>query len=623
MSHWPLPLIQPAHRLSSASIGNYFSFEMPLITSQLFKEGVDNQNEREIQEECRSNEGGIHQSLQQHTFSKEQHQDYYSFEEFHDQDEDDDMLTAQNQLTPELPQKSHLRASKIFDNLSLNLPDIGKNNDDGQESLYSNPLDLYLSSEEDGSASGDDYEDVVSDEENGNKSTAVRRQSYEETATVISFKCLKPHLVEINHRHLSPASYALDSLSQRPNSVFSSRSQPLLTTLPPRSSSRPTSSRPPLSLNTSSSTSTNPQIQPSFLSNDPYPNESPNSIRSLTTVPSRPSTSSPQTAKSEKSSTGWNSLRAVSRTFAIARKKVSVPAINLAYNSGAIPQRNSLSPLPSYQASTSSASLFSTETNTPLPISARRRSQTFDRLIRPSSKDERRGSQYSGRYEYGSEEWKALASPAYMLGSSRSENDNSMIPRQQTSPVDISVSPVEEIIPLARRNRSYTTSQASSQSRSTETKTESQQSIPAMPSSSSSALSEEMKQSRRMTTMPDYSRAGKVARERAEQRKSSAGLMSPGNEVVGNTYDIVKSVATGGAEIRKDGGKVVRGKTSMALLGLRRGGVKAWASNPYSINLSLYLPCYMYGERKALYVRWKLRAMGGGVWAGVWFNHIW
>lgn len=529
---------------------------------------------------------------------------------------------------PELPPKSRLRTSRILDNVSIDLQDVGRRKLEDDASLYSNPHESYLSSEEDGSASGDDYESVASDsDQKGKQSTnSSRRSSHEETARAVSLRCVKPQLVDITHHQQSVSNSLLHSINERRrSSVSSSKSPSVLTvtaTHPKRHSSL---ARPTLSLDiyaTPKPSETPPeQTHPSFLSKDPFP-ESAASITSPNPMLARSSTSSSLTPKSVRHHSHWSSLRAMSRTLTLARKKTSMPKINLAYTADVVPKHATPSPSiaisPAMTSSSPSSSTLSFDcagANTSTS-SYRRRSQALEKLMAYTMSRESRSQ---------SEDWSNDTSPILLIQS------NTELPRQSipAPPVEETIAPVPSIARHpstatrleAHQQRSSTTSQAFSSldvksrswarssveqtNREDSTSITSTQSTPTTFTISSSSTSElpfspkELRSSKRMTTFSDYSRSSRTAREqsRGSDHTDHPPVLRPESEtVISKTHqDIIKSVTTlipveGGVVERRDrdhsssnhrDSRRLRPTGSMALLsgmgvGLRRSkGVRA------------------------------------------------
>lgn len=158
--------------------------------------------------------------------------------------------------TPALPQRSDKRASRLLENVMLELQSLdgSKQKEEDKVSIVpeSDPHELYLSSEEDASFS-DDYDDSISDfEEDMNledaeaarasSSRASSRKSQEDTARIVSFISVgKPQIVDIYVPNTSPST-AAKRLSQNLESVNSCDTTP--TSSPQKSTRRP----PPLKL---------------------------------------------------------------------------------------------------------------------------------------------------------------------------------------------------------------------------------------------------------------------------------------------------------------------------------------------------------------------------------------
>jgi len=157
---------------------------------------------------------------------------------------------------PALPQRSDKRASRLLENVMLELQSLdgSKQKEEDKMSLVqeSDPHELYLSSEEDASFS-DDNDDSISDfEEDMNledaeaarasSSRASSRKSQEDTARIVSFISVgKPQIVDIYVPNTSPTT-AGKRLSQNLETVNSCDTTP--TSSPQRTTRRP----PPLKL---------------------------------------------------------------------------------------------------------------------------------------------------------------------------------------------------------------------------------------------------------------------------------------------------------------------------------------------------------------------------------------
>ncbi|KAI1852410.1 hypothetical protein JX265_011043 [Neoarthrinium moseri] len=149
---------------------------------------------------------------------------------------------------PALPQKSSLRASRILDSLKLS------SIESATQSLNTRH-DVYLSSEEDGSSSADDFSDYDWESSSeGSEKSHMRRKSYEDTARVVSvIYSGKPCIVDLP----SPRRSTSPSTTEGSDSESGSSSSP-------STSSVSVESRPP---RTSSLAQSN---QPAFLRDDPY-----------------------------------------------------------------------------------------------------------------------------------------------------------------------------------------------------------------------------------------------------------------------------------------------------------------------------------------------------------------
>jgi hypothetical protein len=153
---------------------------------------------------------------------------------------------------PALPQRSEKRASRLLENVMLELQNLGgstqKEGDKISIVQESDPHELYLSSEEDASLS-DDYDDSLTDFEEGtssevpeatraSSSRASSRKSQEDTARVVSIISVgKPQIVNIYVPNTSPST-ADKRLSLNLENLTSFNTTP--TPSPPRSTRRPT-----------------------------------------------------------------------------------------------------------------------------------------------------------------------------------------------------------------------------------------------------------------------------------------------------------------------------------------------------------------------------------------------
>lgn len=345
---------------------------------------------------------------------------YENFEEFDEEDEcvDSDMEGSiihrgrpkKAVKAPALPQRSEKRTSMLLQNVMLELQSLDGSREKEADNVSivqeSDPLELYLSSEEDASLS-DDYDDTLSDfEETGSEdvegtressSRASSRKSQEDTARVVSFISVgKPQIIDIYVPSISPSTtnnrYSLnlenlDSFNNTPTSSpqkSTRRPTPLklypairrmsissITASHFSSSSSPAYVHPyaasttNLSFGTTSTCTPVPQPLPprkssrlgnnltslitnakaSFLHSDPFSG-------STSYIPTSPNTymkeredtevQSPVTPKTPTSM----AAAAWKKTLSRARKP-SMPKLSLAYTAGVVPQRKDSDASPS------------------------------------------------------------------------------------------------------------------------------------------------------------------------------------------------------------------------------------------------------------------------------------
>lgn len=311
---------------------------------------------------------------------------YEDFDAFEEEPEDSDMEGSilhrprpkkRAQQPPAVPQRSDKRASKILENVLLELKSLDgtvSTKEAEQQSIVSDPHELYLSSEEDASLS-DDYEDVESlvefesspteDGDSKPSSRASSRRSQEDTARMVSFTLVtKPQIIQIvipppataakrhsmnleqltssTSSYIPSASSYIPKATRRPIplklypstrrlSVSSISSNPLsmhhsnqsLSSLPPRKSSK---------LSNLSNIMTN--AKNSFLSSDPFATPTPDSAHEdgEQETPVTPKTPTSMAASAWKKSLG--------RTMSKARKP-SMPKLSLAYTQGVVSHRDS------------------------------------------------------------------------------------------------------------------------------------------------------------------------------------------------------------------------------------------------------------------------------------------
>jgi hypothetical protein len=302
---------------------------------------------------------------------------YEDFDAFDEEPEDSDMEGSilnrprpkKPAKPPAVPARSDKRASKILENVMLELKSLDgsvSTKEAEQQSIVSDPHELYLSSEEDASLS-DDYEDVDSlvdfeaspasdgdGEESKPSSRASSRRSQEDTARVVSFTLVtKPQIIQINipptaaqKRHsmnlenlthstsyipkaprrptplkLYPSTrrMSLASVNSSNGTPFTHHSNQSLTSLPPRKSSK---------LSNISNIMTN--AKNSFLASDPFASPARNGEDGDEEAQETPIT--PKTPTSM-ASAAWK--KSLSRTMSKARKP-SMPKISLAYTAGVV-----------------------------------------------------------------------------------------------------------------------------------------------------------------------------------------------------------------------------------------------------------------------------------------------
>jgi len=280
-------------------------------------------------------------------------------EEFMGSDMEESLLHSNraSNIKPSLPQRSEKRASRLLDNIMMDLSIMNgsKERVAEQQIEVSDPHEQYLSSEEDVSFSDyDDDLDSLMDFESSPEigtdggsppgSRGSSHKSMEDTARVVSFLTVgKPQIINIQLPSpkkskappidlgitLRPSPLKIRSSSAiRPYSVTSTRSLPYANmsrsqTMPFASSTSLPSTAAPLptrksSRMTSNLSSLNTDTKPMFLATDPFPQ--------VATPASTTSTSSSPTPKTPKSpismaAAAWKT--GLSRTFSIGRKSLT------------------------------------------------------------------------------------------------------------------------------------------------------------------------------------------------------------------------------------------------------------------------------------------------------------
>jgi hypothetical protein len=266
---------------------------------------------------------------------------------------------------PAVPPRSELRASRILENLTIELETLEKAALEEKlkdQPVESDPYKSYLSSEEEGSESADEFDESIVElySDRPPSSRASSRCSHEDTARVVSFMFVgKPQLVEVVS-HDRSASLKRRSTDQSESRESRRRPSPLRlipnitrSTLSPRTSSLTSSSKnlplrqytlPDAAASTLSVTSKH-----SFLQCDPFPIPNPNEVEKV----SSSSDAFPKTPTSINAA--WKgSILGVTRTFSkAAKKRPSMPKLSLA-NTSASPRQPSGTPTTATPISASS-----------------------------------------------------------------------------------------------------------------------------------------------------------------------------------------------------------------------------------------------------------------------------
>lgn len=213
--------------------------------------------------------------------------DEYEYSDFEEGEEDDVDMDGNSvlhrprprKLVPDLPARSQLRASRVLENLTIQLNDLEQAAlDDAKRQNVEDPHEHYLSSEEEASESADEYDESIIelDSDRPPSSRASSRQSYEETAHVVSFMFVgRPTLVEITLEKPSSTIHLQRLSSRRPSPLRLTPS----TSMTSLRAHRPTTSRTSslgaptntLSGRASKSSLSKLASKANFLSHDPYP----------------------------------------------------------------------------------------------------------------------------------------------------------------------------------------------------------------------------------------------------------------------------------------------------------------------------------------------------------------
>lgn len=274
--------------------------------------------------------------------------DEYDYSDFEEGDENDVDMDGNSILhrprpkktVPDLPVKSRMRASRILEDLTIQLQsleqsalnDINKHSDE-------DPHEHYLSSEEEASESADDYDESIIelDSDRPTSSRASSRHSHEDVARVVSFMFVgKPMLVEITLEKPKATAHLQRFSNKRPSPLRLTPS----TSMTSLRSNRPTTSRTsslgaPTNVMSGSSTSfIKPKIsvstlagKASFLSYDPYPAAEAKEMSFPS--PSKNDSSSEKHSKDTTSSTkdSWK----LNRRFSISSKHRKPSISNLSH----------------------------------------------------------------------------------------------------------------------------------------------------------------------------------------------------------------------------------------------------------------------------------------------------
>lgn len=274
-------------------------------------------------------------------------------DEFQERDEEgmsDGSILNQPRLSktaiPAVPPRSELRASRILENLTIELEDLEKaalREKLTNQPVESDPYKSYLSSEEEGSESADEFDEslVELDSDRPPSFRASSRCSHEDIARAISFMFVgKPQLVEVAP-HDRPASLKRRS-TDRSEASRESRRRPFPLRLIPniigssilstRTSSLASSKNLPLRQYThpaAAASNISVASKLSFLQSDPFPAPNPNEVAKV----SSSSDAFPKTPTSINAA--WKgSILGVTRTLSkAAKKRPSMPKLSLTYTS--------------------------------------------------------------------------------------------------------------------------------------------------------------------------------------------------------------------------------------------------------------------------------------------------
>ncbi|KAK3358947.1 hypothetical protein B0T25DRAFT_564004 [Lasiosphaeria hispida] len=238
---------------------------------------------------------------------------------FYEADDHDAMAPNRKRVrssadAPELPRKSALRASRLLDNLGLQL---GGSIQTAVEPGQATPLDVYLSSEEDASSDADDFSDYGYDSSNEDPTSPTRRSSHEDMARVVSVVYSgKPSIIDLSllrRRSISPNSTRTRSSTTSSRSPIDDRPSTAASSVV----SSPVQNGGNVTRKVSLLSDLLVKKRPPFLSIDPYANGSTYSLE--IPKPERRATEDDSVAKAPRTPTQL--LRGVSRTLSLVRKR--------------------------------------------------------------------------------------------------------------------------------------------------------------------------------------------------------------------------------------------------------------------------------------------------------------
>lgn len=288
----------------------------------------------------------------------EEHYDHEfdNFQERNEEDMSDGSILEQPRLSkssipaiPAIPPKSELRASRIFENLTIELEALEKAVQKGklkEQPVESDPYASYISSEEEGSESMDEFdESLIELDSDRPSSSASSRCSHEDTARAVSLMFVgRPQLIDVPS-HERPSSLKRRS-TDRSDRFEQSRRRPSPLRLAPsnttgtstiyarKSSLSASSKKLPLrsyTLPEAATSNLSLASKHSFLESDPFPTLNTQEVVKV----SSSSDAYPKTPLGV--ADAWKgSLLGMTRTLSkAAKRKASIPKLSLAYTSAA------------------------------------------------------------------------------------------------------------------------------------------------------------------------------------------------------------------------------------------------------------------------------------------------